>query len=264
MDLRKIERKRTELLFIALLLIVVFSTTVIVLAVLEGRGHLIPGLGILSILFCLYVIQRERRLKRDRVDLVEAIIQKERDLRSAQGKVESLGGKLQEIAALYRAISTVNANRVPEKTYEAIIHAALDLADAKNGSVMLINKKRGVLEIAAAVGLSEEVIRSAAQPLGEGVAGWVAAQGEPLLLAGKVQDERFRRFVVRDDKIPSSMCVPLQAAGETIGVLNVSVGAEEIGRHFTEQDLRLISIFSNHATVAIENARLKAAVRVLA
>lgn len=261
MELRRIEQQRSELLFIALLMIVVFSVTVILLSLIEGKGSLIPGLGILSILFCIYVIQKERRLKRDRMNLVEEIIQKERALRTEQGKVESLGGKLKEIAALYRAISAVNAVRSPEKTYDAILRAALDLAEAHRGSIMLINRERDILEIASAVGLKEEVVKNSAQPIGDGIAGWVAQHGEPVLLSGKVQDERFKRYVVKDGNIPSALCVPLQIAGETIGVLNVSLSAEEKERRFTDQDLRLVSIFANHASMAIENSRLKMALQ---
>lgn len=261
-ELREIEKKRSELLFIALLLIAAFSASVIFLAVLQGSGSLIPSLGILSLLFCLYVIQKERRLKSERTALLDAMIQKERDLRIEQEKAGSLGEKLHDVAALYRAISAVDAVRVPDKIYLAILQAALGLVDGPHGSVMLLDREKEVLKIVAAVGLSDEVIRNSNQPLGKGVSGWVVQHGEPVLLSGKVRDERFKDILARDIEIPSSMCVPLQAMGETIGVLNLNMGPEERARSFTEQNLRLVTIFSRHATMAIENARLKNALHV--
>ncbi len=261
-ELREIEKKRAELLFIALLLIAAFSFAVIILAVVDGSGPLIPSLGVLSLLFCLYVIQKEHRLKRERVVLMDEIIQKERDLRTAKDRAGSLDEKLHEVAALYRAISAVNAVRVPDKIYHTILQAVLDLVDGKHGSVMLLDREHPMLKITTAIGLSDEIIRNSARAVGKGISGWVAEHGEPVLLSGKVQDERFKEFIPRDGQIPSSMCVPLQAMGETIGVLNVNMGPEEKGRSFTEQNLRLVTIFSSHASMAIENARLKSQLHI--
>jgi signal transduction histidine kinase len=49
------------------------------------------------------------------------------------------------------------------------------------------------------------------------------------------------------------MCVPLVNRGEVLGVLNVNGSAE---RRFTEYDLRALTLFADHASIAIANARL--------
>jgi two-component system sensor histidine kinase KdpD len=50
------------------------------------------------------------------------------------------------------------------------------------------------------------------------------------------------------------MSAPLYARAEAVGVLNVSVSSGE--REYTEHDLRALTVFAEHAAIAINNARL--------
>jgi hypothetical protein len=61
------------------------------------------------------------------------------------------------------------------------------------GSLMLINKETNMLEIVAAKGLPEEVVKNTRIPIGEGVAGKVAEDGEPILCENVETDKRFFR-----------------------------------------------------------------------
>jgi diguanylate cyclase (GGDEF)-like protein len=74
---------------------------------------------------------------------------------------------------------------------------------------------------------------------GEGIAGRVAANREPLLIEGGRRD--------------SAMSVPLVHRGVLLGVLNVNA---EPGRTFDGYDLRALSLFGEHAASSIANARL--------
>ena len=99
------------------------------------------------------------------------------------------------------------------------------------------------------------------QKLGQGVAGWVAEQRQPLLLDGDLtDDERFENlFEIEDDEITSSISVPLDLRHELLGVLNVSLTERASREALTEYDLRMLTVFAQHAAAAIENARLRLA-----
>lgn len=118
---------------------------------------------------------------------------------------------------------------------------------------MLINSE-GKLIIEVAQGLSEEVIRNTEVVLGEGIAGWVAQKGEPLLLDGKVEDSRFTALVDRKDVIKSSLCVPLKTKEKIIGVLMLRNPTSS--PKFTTDHLRFLSAIADQAAIAVENARL--------
>ncbi len=82
-------------------------------------------------------------------------------------------------------------------------------------SIMLVEGER--LRVRASVGLATE-FASSGQRVGEGIAGWVAARGEKVVLHGPVDDERFRGS---DPDAREAVVVPLIEGREVLGVLNV-------------------------------------------
>jgi len=74
------------------------------------------------------------------------------------------------------------------------------------------------LRLRASVGLPKDVAAGREQRVGEGIAGWVAANGEKVVLHGRINDARFRGS---DPDARESVSVPLHEGGEVLGVLNV-------------------------------------------
>ncbi|HAW60705.1 MAG TPA: hypothetical protein DCW86_04470, partial [Actinobacteria bacterium] len=112
--------------------------------------------------------------------------------------------------------------------------------------------EKGELTIEAATGLSEEAIKQTHLKFGEGIAGWVAEKGEPLLISDISKDSRFKDLKRRED-ICAALCVPLKIKGKVIGVLNVGAVCPHM---FTKDDLRIVSSVAGQAAIAIHNARL--------
>jgi DNA-binding response OmpR family regulator len=98
------------------------------------------------------------------------------------------------------------------------------------------------------------------------VAGWVVAEGRPLLVDNTATDPRFRSALAgrpgsaRGTGPWSVVCVPLQVQQRVIGVLEVLKRAESSGAgepsDFTAQDLDIMRILASWVTFAIENVRL--------
>lgn len=85
----------------------------------------------------------------------------------------------------------------------------------------------------------------------EGVTGWVAATGEPLLVPDVNEEPRY--VWMQGSETRSELTVPLKAKGEVIGVLDVQSNQLDA---FDESDLLVLQSLANQAAVAIENARL--------
>lgn len=252
MDLKHVEHQRTQLLQFVLLLVMVFLGFVSYQSFTSQRAYLISSLAIVSLLACLFVLKKERHLKRLQAELIQTLIDE-------QAKSSSLESRLMEISALYRAISTVNSVAEPEWTFDAVIRAALDLAQGSRGSVMLLDEDSH-LKIVSAHGLSDAVVNQTRQRLGHGVAGWVASNAEPVLLRGDARnDGRFVEIDDHDEELSCSISVPLQVRDEVLGVLNVGLSPDAEKQDFSEYDLRIVTVFAQHASVAIENARLRLA-----
>lgn len=132
---------------------------------------------------------------------------------------------------------------------DRVVEQAIELLAADRGSIMLLDDDARELVVRASRGLDS--MHEFRMPMGEGIAGWVAEHGEPLVLQDVISDHR---FTGTDPSVKSALAVPLRADGKVIGVLNISNTARK--RRFDHTDLELLSSFADMAGVAIENARL--------
>ena len=86
--------------------------------------------------------------------------------------------------------------------------------------------------------------------------GWVARRGRSLVVEDLAEDARWDRTLTRParGKAGALIAVPLRAAGDVIGVLELYTRKE---RRFRPEDLRLLLTFASQATVAFQSARLE-------
>jgi GAF domain-containing protein len=93
----------------------------------------------------------------------------------------------------------------------------------------------------------------------EGIAGWVAATGEALLVPDVSQEPRF--VPLEGSPAQSELTVPIVVKGQVIGVLDIE--SDRLNA-FDATDLELVQALANQTGVAIENARLYQQSRQLA
>ena len=129
---------------------------------------------------------------------------------------------------------------------------------ANSGCLALAADDGRTLRIVAGLKLPPGVIGSTLA-FGERILGWVAENGEALLLNGDVsKDTRFRNLTARSGSgIPMvALCWPLTVESRTIGVL--SLNREQGAAAFTQDDLKRGQMIMNLVAIVIENARLHA------
>ena len=85
----------------------------------------------------------------------------------------------------------------------------------------------------------------------QGVTGWVAAAGKPLLVADVTQDPRY--ILMEGSQTRSELALPITVKEEVIGVLDVQ--SNQLNA-FDESDIMVLQSLADQAAVAIENARL--------
>jgi transcriptional regulator with GAF, ATPase, and Fis domain len=252
MKLIDIERRHWELWAIALVIILFFAVTIIHLALFtDNKSIFLAFLAVFSVLFCFYIVEREKKL----LGLSRQLSQEELQVLEEQSKVSLLNTRLKELSALHRAGEAVHLEKLPQRSLDIILQSAMELFEATRGSIMLLDEQREHFVIASAQGLHLNWMKKT-QKATESVAGWVLQTGEPLLLSGKVKDNRFTNFVEKETHIKSAMCAPLRLYEKVIGVLNCTVVGEN-KKTFTEYDLKLLSVFAQYAAIAIENAQLQ-------
>jgi diguanylate cyclase (GGDEF)-like protein len=140
---------------------------------------------------------------------------------------------------------------------DTLMEKARDVMNAEASSLMLVDEEAQELFFHTLKGGTEsEALRDLRLKIGEGISGWVAQQGKPVLVEDASKDVRFSRkgdaksnFITR-----SMMCVPLQISRRVLGT--VQVLNKKDGTPFNNTDLRIFSALANQAAIAIENARL--------
>ena len=268
MDLQTVERRQTGLVQFLIVVIMLILAAIMVLAYQTATSGYIPILALVALSACLYAAIQERKLRAQHKATEQTLDTKVRvmdrmgtRLREENAKAQKLGTRLDELTALYRAISAVNAVAEPESTYEVVVRAAIQLVNADTGSLMLLDRSRQHLSIRSAVGLPEVVVANHhARKIGEGVSGWVAEHGESLLLTGEAEDDdRFNR-TIPDTGIRVSLSVPLTHAHEVLGVLNLGISeldaTDDATRRLGEAEMSLANIYAQHAAVTVLRAQL--------
>ncbi len=140
--------------------------------------------------------------------------------------------------SLAEIVDAVKLTLDKKELLSLILKLAMDTTGADKGSLMLLDSEEKVLKVEVAEGMEEEIMRKVRVPVGEGITGWIAKEGKPLIIRGVAADPRFKNLMKRSD-VKSALCVPLNVGNNTIGVLNLSSSTSS--HAFTKDDLSFLS-----------------------
>ncbi|MBN1546338.1 MAG: sigma 54-interacting transcriptional regulator [Syntrophaceae bacterium] len=142
-----------------------------------------------------------------------------------------------------------------DQLLELIIDTATRMMQAKASSLLLLDQKSKKLYFKVAIGERKEEIRKFEINVGQGIAGIVAERGEPLLIPDVTKDPRWYKEISESIgfETTSIACVPMKVKGETIGV--VEIIDKEDGTPIQNEDMKILTVFAELASLAIDNAR---------
>ena len=142
-----------------------------------------------------------------------------------------------------------------DELLELIIDTATRMVQAKASSLLLLDKKTKKLHFKVATGEKGEEVMKFEVNLGQGIAGYVAESGEPLLISDVNKDPRWYKEISESVgfETRSIACVPMKVDGETIGV--VEIIDKEDGSPIRNEDMITLTVFAELASKAIGNAQ---------
>jgi len=182
-----------------------------------------------------------------------AQLDRERRLRVSQ--LECFERSLTDLVAFTEQRVRGEVDPSPQLFFQKVVELVSQGLQLEIVSLMLLQEKTGELRIVHATGLPQEVIATSRQPVGRGIAGWVAKEGKPLftrditLLPQYQESDYSTRY-----STGSFMSLPITLNGKVIGVLN---GSNKLtGGELTEEDLALGKSLVSVLTLALANFRL--------
>ena len=211
-----------------------------------------------------------RNLKEEMRDYKEKLLEVSRkasrcgrSLKQREGEVRDLQKTLTKLVTLTELSRILNSTLEPGTVRRRAMQAATELMEAEVGSLLLIDEETNQLYFEVALGDKEEAVKTFHLKMGEGIAGWVAQHGEPLIVRDVQSDPRFFREVDKKSKFTTKnvICVPVKVKEKTIGVLEAINKLD--GGAFSEEDLSLFQSLADQVAVALDNARLLAEIEEL-
>lgn len=137
-----------------------------------------------------------------------------------------------------------------EDVLDEIMRALREVVDYDAAAIYLVNRKSLALEMQSSLGYPDGSEDAFGLQVGQGIVGWVAKTGEPVIVPDVSRDSR---YVAARPETRSELAAPLQLKGRTIGVFNLE---SDQGDAYHDGHLELLTAFASQAAVAIERARL--------
>ncbi len=161
-----------------------------------------------------------------------------------------------EVQLLFRVIDTISAGLDLHRMLQGVATLVTETTATDVCFVHLLDEKGRALRLHGATPPFDGLVGQIELAVGEGVSGWVAEHGEPVVITDdKAADPRYLYIpALRGEEFTSMLSVPIVTPlGHLVGVLNVHTRAR---REFTGADVELLRSVAGLVAGAIENARL--------
>ncbi len=163
---------------------------------------------------------------------------------------------------LYRLGIQISASLELGQVLDAVAEGARQLLAADIGVVGLLDEDSQEVSVKAAAGARTDALKGLRVPVRGEVPGSTLASGQPLIVAEYRPDLPIPhpRDLIVVEGVVSFLAVPLWRSERLLGLLGVMTRKH---RHFSQDDVQLLTRLAHQVVVAIENARLYQQVRHL-
>ena len=150
------------------------------------------------------------------------------------------------IDSLYRISRVVSLDSNHKEILNIIIDEIMEVFEPYTASIALIDPKTKDLEIVVSRGLERDS-KKLRLKIGQGITGWVALHGQPLLVPNVTRD---KRYVKVHEGVVSEIAVPMEDRGNVIGVVNIDTD-QVAGFH--DEDLKSLSLLTQEASRVVNH-----------
>jgi PAS domain S-box-containing protein len=189
-------------------------------------------------------------------ELEEMVEARTRDLEQA---LDELRVERDRVETLYRITSELGATLELERVLQRALELFAGALDIEHGSILLVDQASGLLNLRATLEEDRQLPQEGKPTRwrhGVGLAGWVLARGEPVLVDDILADDRWVRRPGKELRVRSVMSAPLSlGGGDVLGV--ITLGHREVG-YFTPEHMQLLTAATSQIAIAVNNSDLYA------
>lgn len=173
---------------------------------------------------------------------------------------DQLRRKVEQLTTLQRVSALVASSLDVSEVMESIVTHLRELGRADMCAIFAYDTAREEFRIVASRGLSAQYRERVRMPKGDGVAGLAVKIGEPVIVADAWVDTRISASQedIRREGYRSLLAIPLLTKRGALGAACLYTMEPD---RFGNEDVQILSAFTNEAALALENANLYEEVR---
>ena len=162
--------------------------------------------------------------------------------------------QMDNLRVFHEVARALTSNLDLESILRTIMSQMEEFFGPERWSLLMVDEEKDELYYALSAGLDEGQLRHSRIKMGEGVAGYVAASGEPLVVPDVRAQGGWTRFAEAnpDLNLHSIACVPIRHGGRTLGVLQLHNSKLDL---LPGSSIAFLRVLCDYTAIALQNAR---------
>jgi nitrate/nitrite-specific signal transduction histidine kinase/putative methionine-R-sulfoxide reductase with GAF domain len=161
--------------------------------------------------------------------------------------------RMREVQALYRADEQLYQELSVDRIFTSLLDIAHDILNVDKSCILVYIPERERLQVQAARGFSKEILDRMVFEPGDGIAGQVLIDREPVFIDAVEQHPQVDRAITGPENIDAFAHLPIMIGDTIFGIFNLSYSNKHV---FTDSERRIAAALAQRSALIIENARL--------
>lgn len=136
--------------------------------------------------------------------------------------------------------------------FRFLLQQIVTVANAENGSIMLLDETKQKLILQAAAGTKDFAPQGVSFNVGEGIAGLVVQRGQAQVISDTLKEPIYKGLGHHEESIKSLICMPLICHREILGVLNLSCSRSNA---FNQNVHRFLQVVAGYLAMLVVETR---------
>ena len=168
-------------------------------------------------------------------------------------KIKEANRLKEELKDIIKVTGVVSIGSDLKKICTLVARLACKILHTQGCTLRLVDKEQGILVVKGGCGLSRGFLNKTPLKIGEGLNGYVVKTGRPIIVDDVKNDRRIKYpTIVKKENVCSALCVPIKFKGKVLGVISAY---SKTPRHFSEEEMRLLTAFASQVAIAIKEAQ---------
>ena len=164
------------------------------------------------------------------------------------------GRSIETLRVFHEVARALTSNLELDSLLRSIMHQLEEFFGPEHWSLLMVDEETKELYFALSAELDETAIKGLRLRPGEGIAGYVATTGNPLVVPDVSADADWSRYAAQHPELnlKSIACVPIRHGTRVLGVLQLNNSQLDL---LPESSLAFLRVLCDYAAIALENAR---------